>query len=56
MSAVTAQAAPTVTPKGPPYSYAACLKATAKKWKSPSHRKWRCDRLVKKGLVKPPKR
>ncbi|MFF4185383.1 hypothetical protein ACFYZ9_19490 [Streptomyces sp. NPDC001691] len=40
----------------PPYAYQDCLKATKQKGESPSHSKWHCDQLVKKGWVKPPTR
>ncbi|MEV0281212.1 hypothetical protein AB0I22_33165 [Streptomyces sp. NPDC050610] len=52
-SAAAAQAA---APQGPPFPYADCLKATAKKGESPAQAKWHCDQLVKKGWVKQPNR
>ncbi|MEU7039981.1 hypothetical protein AB0A77_02845 [Streptomyces varsoviensis] len=51
-SAAAAQAAP----QGPPFPYADCIKATAKKGESAAQGKWHCDQLVQKGWVKPPNR
>lgn len=56
MSAVTAQAASASPADEPPFPYSECLKATAKHGESPSHGKWHCDQLVKKGWVTPPNR
>ncbi|MFD4628661.1 hypothetical protein ACFVYR_02000 [Streptomyces sp. NPDC058284] len=45
-----------VSKSGPPFPYADCLAATKKKGESPSHGRWHCDQLVKKGWVSPPNR
>lgn len=53
LSTVTAHAASAAPDQGPPFPYADCLKATAKKGESQSQGKHHCDQLVQKGWVTP---
>ena len=50
----SAAGAQTATASEPPFPYSDCLDAPAKHGESPSHGKWHCNQLVKKGWVTPP--
>ncbi|MCC3776552.1 hypothetical protein [Streptomyces sp. UNOB3_S3] len=51
----TPAAAAQLRADGPPWPYKDCVETAVKQHKeTPSHAKWHCDELAKKGWVKPP--
>ncbi|GGL60947.1 hypothetical protein GCM10010129_00640 [Streptomyces fumigatiscleroticus] len=52
--AVTAASAPVASAYEPPYPYENCLAGAKQLGESPSHAKWHCDGLVRKGWFLPP--